>query len=373
MTTLRALPAVAATLGLLAGACSQPLPTSRDPLQETLAIAEFSDPVAQTVVGNLYEAGAFGAPDPRTAALWYGKAVRQGDALAAFHLAVLLEDGRGVAHDYPAAALFYRRAAQAGHGSAAFKLGYLYEKGLGVEQDFLEARAWYDIAQQGWRDAGINPLLPAYLNPSANPEAIDTSLPVALPPGSTADPVVINTVLSEPVPYPPAASTAVTVPNVPTVPALDMIKGHHVHLGSEKSVAAAMAQWDTLRVRFADLLGDFALAIAKLQLAGGLTYYQILVGPLMTESDADILCALLLPQGQYCNLIPPTGLILHQRPSSARTKSPRPTRTEPASAAGAWQSHSHPPAPGRPRRRRRWRDRPAAQSPAPADPGSTSQ
>jgi hypothetical protein len=309
LITARRLAVTAAVLAALMGACAEPPPAPSDPLQETLAIAESGDPVAQTVVGSLFEAGAFGVPDPRTAAFWYEKAVRQGDALAAFHLAVLLEDGRGVARDYAAAAMLYRRAAQAGHGSAAFKLGYLYEKGLGVEQDFLEARSWYDVAQQGWSDAGINPFMPAYLLPSADPEVIDAGLPVVTPPEPVPDLPAVAAATPEPAPVPaPVSSPPATVSApAPSPPEPELAAGYHVHLGSEKSVAAAMEQWESLQARFGDLLGGFAPALAKLQLAGGTTYYQIMAGPLDAEAEADVLCAQLQPQGQYCNTIPPPG------------------------------------------------------------------
>lgn len=283
----------AVVLTLLVSGCAPPTPSVRDPnaaaMQETIAVAEAGDPVAQTVVGTMYEAGVFGAPDPYAAALWYDKAVRQGDPLAAFYLAALFEDGRGVERDYLSAANLYRRAAQSGHGSAAFKLGYLYEKGLGVEQDFVEARSWYDVAQKGWLDGGINPFLPAYLEASADPDVVDAGLPVAVLSDAGSDLSITGAA--------PAG----------TVETTDLANAFHVHLGSEKTVEAAMAQWQELRVRFDSLLGTYTPALAKLQLAGGATYYQILAGPLSAESDADILCAQLQPQGQYCNPIPPTG------------------------------------------------------------------
>ncbi len=283
----------AAVLAMLLSGCAPPTPSVHDPnaaaMQETITVAEAGDPVAQTVVGTMFEAGVFGDPDPYAAALWYDKAAQQGDPLAAFYLAGLFEDGRGVERDYLSAANLYRRSAQAGHGSAAFKLGYLYEKGLGVEQDFVAARTWYDVAQQGWLDGGINPFLPAYLEASADPDVVDAGLPVAVPQDAGSD-LAVSSVA-------PAG----------TVETASLNNAFHVHLGSEKTVEAAMAQWQDLRVRFESLLGAYTPALAKLQLAGGATYYQILAGPLTAESDADVLCAQLQPKGQYCNPIPPTG------------------------------------------------------------------
>ncbi|MBT5435315.1 MAG: tetratricopeptide repeat protein [Alphaproteobacteria bacterium] len=258
-------------LALSLAACGPPSPGNRDlppELYETIAVAEAGDPVAQTVVGTMYETGVFGEPDYRTAALWYAKAVRQGDALAAFYLAGLSEEGRGVDRDYVSAANLYRRAAEWGHVSAAFKLGYLYEKGLGVPQDFAQARDWYDLVQDHWGGGGL--LLPDYVA-GATIEGGDTVI----------------------------ASTPADVAQVTSA--------YQVHLGSERSAEAALAQWEILKVRYAGLLGARTPVLARLELAGGATYYQLLAGPLADGSAADILCAQLQPQGQYCDPVPPQG------------------------------------------------------------------
>ena len=329
-----------AVLALLLGAgCTAPAPPDATSLpaaaRETYEIAEAGDPVAQTVLGNMFEAGVFGAPDYRAAALWYDRAVKQGDPLAAFYLAGLFERGQGVRQDLLSAANLYRRAAKAGNAAAAFKLGFLYEKGLGVEQDFAEARRWYDSAQSGWVMQGLAPMQPAYLTADASPAEVEALLDAARasqpnlsalavaqaapPPGelpqfnvpeipSTA-PAAAPTAAPEPAPQaaPAPAPAEVEVAAANDGAALDFARGFHVHLASEKSVEAAMADWDDLRARFPDLLAGLTPALATLDLGSAGTYYQLLAGPMGGEADADILCARLQPQGQYCTPILPQG------------------------------------------------------------------
>lgn len=319
---------------LLAAGCTAPAPPDAANLpaaaRETYEIAEGGDPVAQTVLGNMFEAGVFAAPDYRAAALWYDRAVKQGDPLAAFYLAGLFERGQGVRQDWLSAANLYRRAAKAGNAAAAFKLGFLYEKGLGVPQDFNEARRWYDSAQSGWMMQGLAPMQPAYLTADASPAEVEALLDAARasqpnlsalavaqappPPGELPQFNVPEIPSAAPADEVVPAETAPSAPPEPEVvasanqgAALDFARGFHVHLASEKSVEAAMADWDELRARFPDLLAGLTPALATLDLGSAGTYYQLLAGPMGGEADADILCARLQPQGQYCTPILPQG------------------------------------------------------------------
>ncbi|MAT83847.1 MAG: hypothetical protein CMQ43_08615 [Gammaproteobacteria bacterium] len=81
--------------------------TLKSSLAVWLEAARAGDPDAQTIVGELFERGAGGAPDFAAAALWY------------------------------------RRAAESGHARAQVNLGHLYEQGHGVPADPAEALAWY--------------------------------------------------------------------------------------------------------------------------------------------------------------------------------------------------------------------------------------
>ena len=128
--TRRILRVLAAVGLLLAAGCTAPAPPDAENLpaaaRETWQIAEAGDPVAQTVLGNMFEARVFGRPDYGAAAQWYDRAVRQGDPLAAFYLAGLFERGQGVPLDGLSAANLYRAAARSGNAAAAFKLASVF-------------------------------------------------------------------------------------------------------------------------------------------------------------------------------------------------------------------------------------------------------
>ena len=77
-----------------------------------------------------------------------------GNAEGEYHLAVLLENGRGMTQNYAEAAGWYRAAAEQGLAAAQYSLGYMYERGLGVPQDNVQAHLWYNLAAaQGNQDA----------------------------------------------------------------------------------------------------------------------------------------------------------------------------------------------------------------------------
>lgn len=322
--TRRILRMLAAVGLLLAAGCTAPTPPDAGSLppaaRETWQIAEAGDPVAQTLLGNMFEAGVFGRPDYRAAAQWYDRAVRQGDPLAAFYLAGLFERGQGVPLDGLSAANLYRAAARSGNAAAAFKLGFLYEKGLGVPQDFALARQWYDEAQNGWVMQGLTPMQPAYLTADASPDEVEALLAAARAGQPDFAPVILTPPQGANLPQltiselPAASEAAPPQAPEPSGPAVaqqsdpapaTFAGGFHVHLASEKSVEAAMADWQDLKVRFPDLLAGLTPALATLDLGNAGTYYQLLAGPLGGEAQADILCARLQPQGQYCTPILP--------------------------------------------------------------------
>jgi TPR repeat protein len=104
--------------------------------------AERGDPVAENVLGRLYETGRGVPQDYAEAARWYRKAADQGDALAQNNLGVLYTDGRGVAQDYAEALRWYRKAADQGDAFAQYNIGRLYETGRGVPKDMAQTREW---------------------------------------------------------------------------------------------------------------------------------------------------------------------------------------------------------------------------------------
>jgi hypothetical protein len=81
--------------------------------------------------------------DHAQAARWYRKAAEQGNADAAFDLAVMYESAQGVGQDYLEAAHWYHTAAEHGSHIAQLSLGRMYASGRGVPRDQAEAARWY--------------------------------------------------------------------------------------------------------------------------------------------------------------------------------------------------------------------------------------
>jgi TPR repeat protein len=81
----------------------------------------------------------------------------RGNPEAAFALALLYQNGRGVRADAAVAAKWYRLAADQGIQEAQNNLGLLYARGDGVPKDAGEAiRWWTRAAQQGYVRAQTN-------------------------------------------------------------------------------------------------------------------------------------------------------------------------------------------------------------------------
>ena len=71
---------------------------------------------------------------------------QEGDSIAQFNLAVMLDFGQGVAADPVQAVNWYRKAAAQGHGAAQFNLGGMYLDGLGVAKDLPRAYMWFTLS-----------------------------------------------------------------------------------------------------------------------------------------------------------------------------------------------------------------------------------
>jgi len=73
-------------------------------------------------------------------------AANAGDSEAQTNLGEIFERGRGGAPQPEIAAQWYRKAAEAGNARAQVNLASLYERGLGVPKDGAQALAWYGRA-----------------------------------------------------------------------------------------------------------------------------------------------------------------------------------------------------------------------------------
>lgn len=93
----------------------------RSALDVWLPAAQRGEADAQTIVGEILEAGAGGEPDYAAAAQWYGRAAEQGNARAQFNLGTLYEQGLGVPQDGLEALNWYRRASGLSQDSLIFR------------------------------------------------------------------------------------------------------------------------------------------------------------------------------------------------------------------------------------------------------------
>ena len=101
--------------------------------------AQANDPVAMTLLGELYANGFGVARDDSKAAQWYKLAASNGDRNAMFALAMFDFEGRAGPRNDAEAARLLAAAAKLGHPAAAYDLGLLYLQGKQFPQDFQRA------------------------------------------------------------------------------------------------------------------------------------------------------------------------------------------------------------------------------------------
>ncbi|MGO9446625.1 MAG: tetratricopeptide repeat protein, partial [Thiobacillaceae bacterium] len=119
-------------------------------LQELRPLAIQGDAEAQVDIGNIYQFGHVGPPDPMEAAKWYRLAAIQGTSrrniVAQNFLCWLYYDNSKRAGIEPQEGLKWCRSA-AGYGNrdALFTLGLMFERRHGVVQDLVLAYAIYNV------------------------------------------------------------------------------------------------------------------------------------------------------------------------------------------------------------------------------------
>ena len=160
-------------LALIAVGCAEPIPD----LQETRALAEQGNAVAQNNLGYAYDNG-FGVPeDDAEAVRWYRLAADQEYAIAQFNLGAMYDNGTGVAEDYVEAVRLFRLAADQGNANAQSGLGIMYANGNGVPEDLVLAYMWLNLAASRYssedRNRAVNDRDRAYeiLTPDQRAEA----------------------------------------------------------------------------------------------------------------------------------------------------------------------------------------------------------
>lgn len=121
-------------------------------------LADTGDPIAQYVIGMLYDNGVGDVyMNKETAVEWYRKSAKQDYARAQINLGFCYDEGEGVDQDHKQAAQLYRKAAEQGHAMAQDNLGNSYYEGEGVKQDYNQAVYWYrKAAEQDYANAQCN-------------------------------------------------------------------------------------------------------------------------------------------------------------------------------------------------------------------------
>jgi localization factor PodJL len=95
--------------------------------------------------------------DPEEAARWYERAASKGLAPAQFRYASLLEKGSGVKKNLGQARKLYLAAATRGHAKAMHNLAVLYAEGIEGKPDYATAATWFrKAAQHGVADSQYN-------------------------------------------------------------------------------------------------------------------------------------------------------------------------------------------------------------------------
>ena len=101
--------------------------------------SEQGDPVAMTLIGELYANGYGVVKDEKKALAWFSLAADRGDRQAIFALAMFRFAGRGGAQDQAEAAALLDKAAKLGHVAAAYNLALLHLEGQQMRQDIARA------------------------------------------------------------------------------------------------------------------------------------------------------------------------------------------------------------------------------------------
>lgn len=90
----------------------------------------------------------------------YRQEAARGDAVAAYDLGVMYDEGNLVAQDHAVANTWYRKSAEQGYPSAMINLGYNLAKGEGTAVDSVEAMKWFGVARVFILQEKDSPLTP---------------------------------------------------------------------------------------------------------------------------------------------------------------------------------------------------------------------
>ncbi len=147
---------------------------------------------------------------------------------------------------------------------------------------------------------------PAPTAPAA-PRQIVTETASAPPVPSSEPPVATTQPQAAPAAPAPAAptQTARAAP-APAAPTTDLGQTFRVQLAASRSEPAVKSEWDRLRRRHIDLLGDLQLQVTRIDLGATKgVFYRLRVGPLENETTAKALCERLKQRKLGCLVVKP--------------------------------------------------------------------
>ncbi|MEX2311561.1 MAG: SPOR domain-containing protein [Rhodospirillales bacterium] len=132
---------------------------------------------------------------------------------------------------------------------------------------------------------------------SAPPAAVKTP-PAAPAPAAQAKAAAPPTV-------PSSTQTARATP-APAAPVTDLDKAFRIQLAAARNEEAVEAEWNNLRRRHVDLLGDLQLQVMKIDLGATKgVFYRLRAGPLADEPTAKALCERLKQRKLGCLVVKP--------------------------------------------------------------------
>ncbi|WNJ98249.1 SPOR domain-containing protein [Thalassospiraceae bacterium LMO-JJ14] len=131
-----------------------------------------------------------------------------------------------------------------------------------------------------------------------------TAPPPAAPPVPRAPAV---SAAPKPAPKAPSApaQTATATP-VPESPASDITQSYRIQLAASRSEDAVKSEWDRLRRRHVDLLGELRLQVMRIDLGATRgVFYRLRAGPLADAAAAKTLCERLKQRKLGCLVVKP--------------------------------------------------------------------
>ena len=147
------------------------------------------------------------------------------------------------------------------------------------------------------------------LAPTESPSSTGVTLPA--PSSAPSAPIAKAAPVAEPKSAPaPAPSQTEIVTNTatptPPSPGGDISNSYRVQLAASRSDKAVKSEWDRLRRRHVDLLGELRLQVTRIDLGATKgVFYRLRAGPLANEAAAKTLCERLKQRKLGCLVVKP--------------------------------------------------------------------